>query len=891
MSLAIVVGIGAGLGAIAFIEMIRFFEGIFFGSGAQVLGFLGQAYVIALPMLGGLLVGPLVHFIAPEAKGHGVPQVLTAVAIRGGRIRPVVVLGKALGSAITIGAGGSVGREGPIVQIGSAIGSTIGQALKLNERRVINLVASGAAAGIAATFNAPIAGVMFALEVILGEFGIQTFSTIVISAVTASVVSRAVLGDSPAFAMPAYTLRSPWELALYTGLGIAAAGAALAFVKALHWFEDTFDRWQFPDYLKPAVGGLALGVLGFAIPQVFGTGFSTIESALNSQLGWGLLLVLVFGKILATSLTLGSGSSGGVFAPALFIGAVLGGAYGQLAHLAFPGIVAASGAYAMVGMAAVFAGAARAPITAIIILFEMTQDYHIILPLMFATVVSTVLAQVLEPESIYTFKLKRRGIDVWAKKDANLMRGILVREAMTPITEFPTVVPETSLSEVARLFQETGHHGLLVLDAQHELYGVVTLADLERALTAGGAATVADICTTDVLTAFPDETLDDALRHFGALDVGRIPVVDRRHRRRVLGVLRRSDILQAYSHALVDKSKADYHIERLRLESRIGATLVEIALRGGDAAVGKPLRNLGLPPDCVIVAIHRGSQVVVPRGDSVLLPNDRLTVLTGADSVDDLSRALRAGMAAHADVQSSGSEVSAADTVEVLDQITVSEVMETDPVALHESDSLAAAADLLARTHHHGVPVVDAAGGLAGILTIQDVERAQAEHGGPSRRVGEVCTRDLLVAYADESIGTALRRISSRGVGRLPVVARDDPRRLLGMLRRADLVRAYDIALTRRAALAQRGTQAGLSVSTGALSVEDITIQAGAACDGRRVREVAWPREAVIASLRRGGEVLIPHGDTLLQAGDVLVVVAGGEARAAVLRLCTVTLT
>ncbi len=255
MTLAIVVGGGAGLGTIVFVEMIKFFSGVFFGGGAHILGFLGGAYVIVLPALGGLLVGPLVHFVAPEAKGHGVPEVLTAIAIRGGRIRPVVVLAKALGSAITIGAGGSVGREGPIVQIGSALGSTIGQALKLNERRVINLVASGAAAGIAATFNAPIAGVMFALEVILGEFGIQTFSTIVISAVTASVVSRIALGDTPAFTVPAYALKSPWELPLYLGLGVASAVGALAFVKVLHLFEDTFDHWKFPPYLKPAVGG------------------------------------------------------------------------------------------------------------------------------------------------------------------------------------------------------------------------------------------------------------------------------------------------------------------------------------------------------------------------------------------------------------------------------------------------------------------------------------------------------------------------------------------------------------------------------------------------------------------------------------------------------------
>jgi CIC family chloride channel protein len=656
MTFAIVVGIGTGLGTIAFIWMIAYFTKLFFVDGARVFGFLGRAYVIVIPAIGGLIVGPLVSFVAPEAKGHGVPEVLTAIVIRGGRIRPIVVLAKALGSAVTIGSGGSVGREGPIVQIGSALGSTIGQVFKLSERRVVNLVAAGAAAGIAATFNAPIAGVMFAVEVILGELGIQMLSTIVVAAVTASVVSRAALGDFPAFSVPAYTLKSPWELPLYLGLGVASALGSLAFVRALYFCEDTFDDWKFPPYLKPAVGGLALGLIGFWLPQVFGTGFRTIEDAVNGNIALPLLIVLIFAKILATSLSLGSGSSGGVFAPALFIGAVLGGAYGDIAHLAFPGIVAASGAYAMVGMAALFAGAARAPITAILILFEMTQDYRIILPLMFATIVSMVLAQRLEPESIYTLKLKRRGIDARARKDANLMRGILVEEAMTPIGQTLTVTPETPLPELARLLQETGHHGLLVLDQQGELYGVVTLVDLERALTRdSSAATVGDICTTQLLTAYPDETLDDALRHFGALDVGRIPVVDRQSPRHVLGVLRRGDIVHAYSHALVDKHQRDHHIERLRLESAIGTTLVHVDLISGDSAVGKCLKEIKLPPDSVVVSIYRGRRVVVPRGGTELLSGDRVTVLAATDTAERVRRTLLEGSVEPSPADSDGS--------------------------------------------------------------------------------------------------------------------------------------------------------------------------------------------------------------------------------------------
>jgi len=540
----------------------------------------------------------------------------------------------------------------------------------------------------------------------------------------------------------------------------------------------------------------------------------------------------------------------------------------------------------MVGMAAVFAGAARAPITAIIILFEMTQDYRIILPLMFATVISTVLSQWFEPESIYTFKLKRRGIDVRARKDANLMREISVKEAMTPISDFPTVSPTTSLSELARLFQETGHHGILVLTAKRELHGVVTLTDLERALTLGEATTVADICTTEVLTAFPDETLDDALRHFGALDVGRIPVVDQQNPRRVLGVLRRGDIVQAYSHARVDKSKAEHHIERLRMESRIGATLVQVDVRPGDAAAGKRLRELGLPSNCVIASIHRGGRVVVPRGDVQLLAGDRLTVLADADTVDRLSEVLRTGATAQEGSSEKRGDPSE-DTIEVLEQLMVKEVMDTNTVALQESDALATAADIFARTRHHGLVVVNDAGELIGILTIQDLERAQAGAAETPRSVGAVCTRDLLVTTPEESIGAALRRMSTRNVGRLPVVDPQNPRRLLGVLRRTDLVRAYDMALTRRAVLHHRAQQARLAASAGDLNVEQITIQPGAICDGQCLKEVAWPRDAVIASVRRGGQMLIPHGDTRLQAGDVIVAVAEATARQAVRDLCT----
>lgn len=263
---------------------------------------------------------------------------------------------------------------------------------------------------------------------------------------------------------------------------------------------------------------------------------------------------------------------------------------------------------------------------------------------MFATVVSTVIAQRIEPESIYTLKLKQRGIDVRARRDVNLMRAILVEEAMTPASELRTVKPTTPLSELARMFQETSHHGFAVLDEHGELYGIVALSDLEHTLGAGRTkATVGDISTTNVLTAFPDEMLDDALGHFGSLDVGRMPVVDRANPRRLVGMLRRGDIVHAYSHALLDKQGREHYVERLRLEAATGAELVELDLNYGDAAIGKRLKEIALPPDSVIVSVQRGGRVVVPRGNTQLLPGDRVIALTNPGNEASVRRTLTEG--------------------------------------------------------------------------------------------------------------------------------------------------------------------------------------------------------------------------------------------------------
>jgi CIC family chloride channel protein len=407
--LAVVVGILTGYGSVGFVMVLHILADFARGTISEVLAIFGPAQLVLLPALGGLMVGPLINRFAKEAKGHGVPEVMTALATRGGLIRLRVVVVKVIASSLTIGFGGTAGREGPMVQIGSALGSAIGKWARLTTKNIRTLVACGAAGGVAATFNAPIAGAIFAMEVLMGR--IQTdFLLVLLTSLSSSIIARHYLGNAPAVLSPSYYLVSPGELPLYFLMGIIIGVAAVYYVKLLYASEDLFGDWNFPEYLKPAVGGLLVGLILRFFPEVYGSGFPAIESALWTRYTWGFLLCLFAAEMLANCATLGSGGSGGVFAPSLYMGAMLGGAFGAIVHSVFPDWTATSGAYAMVGMAAFFAAAAKAPTTSILILFEMTGDYHIMLPLMAATVGSVYLSHRLMPHSIYILKLNRGGI-------------------------------------------------------------------------------------------------------------------------------------------------------------------------------------------------------------------------------------------------------------------------------------------------------------------------------------------------------------------------------------------------------------------------------------------------------------------------------------------------
>ncbi|MGE4293750.1 MAG: chloride channel protein [Desulfovibrio sp.] len=553
--LAILIGGLAGYGALLFRYVLQSSQWLFYQHGADALTWLGTVswwLKIALPAGGGLVVGLIVHFFAREAKGHGVPEVMEAIVLRNGMIRKRVALAKIVASAITIGSGGSVGREGPMVQIGSSIGSSVGQLFKVPSMDMRTMVGCGAAAGIAATFNAPIAGVLFALEIIVGDFGLMSFSPVVLSSVTATTISRYYLGDLPAFVIPDYAIASLWEFAFYPVLGVLTALAALLFIRTLYAFEDGFEALRVPGWIKPALGGALLGVVVIFFPETFGVGYGAMNLSLTNQMaGWWLLL-LVFVKILATSLVLGSGGSGGIFAPSLFMGAMLGGAFGCGVNALFPGLAAQPGAYALVGMGAMVAGTTYAPITAILILFELTNSYSIILPLMITCILATFINSSARRGSIYTTKLLRRGIDIMAGRAGNVLQSLLVSEVMDEQNH--TILESASLEQIIWTFKTENAPYLHMVDGGGRLAGIISFRDLRSVLNEPALFNLIiakDLATCHPEVVTPSDTLQVAFQRLSAKGISQLPVVDSETGRRPIGTLKESAVTAAYNQAML----------------------------------------------------------------------------------------------------------------------------------------------------------------------------------------------------------------------------------------------------------------------------------------------------------------------------------------------------
>ena len=649
---ALIVGIGSGFGAVLFRKLIDLVEDFSFEYIPTLLNNIEPYHIILLPAVGGLIVGPLIYFFAREAKGHGVPEVMEAVSLHGGRIRPQVALVKSLASSICIGTGGSVGREGPIAQIGSALGSTIGQLLKLPVERIRSLVACGAAGGIAATFNAPIAGSMFALEVILGKFHVVSFGAVVISAVSADVVAQIFEGNTRAFIIPDYSFSNPKELILYSILGIIAAIFAFSFTKLLYFSEDLWDKFNIPEYVKPVIGGLLLGAVGFftykldGFPRIFSVGYDSITQALNGQLIFNITIVLLLLKFLSTSLTLGSGGSGGIFAPSLFMGAMLGSSFGSFCKTIFPNLTSSHGAYALVGMSAFFSGAAQAPITSILIMFEMTRNYRIILPLMFATVLSTFVSRIISKESIYTLKLSRRGIHLEQGQDIDIMKGILVEEIM--IRNTPTVKMDMPLPELSKLFIVTHKHGYPVVNNNNKLTGMVTISDLDKEQLNENFddLKVADIATTSKLIyLLSTDSMAKAIDTISRYHLSHLPVIDSNDTKHLKGLIHISDIVEAYNHAISKKAQLQLKSEALRLGKLDNVSILDFTIPENSNAVNRRISEINLPSHCLILSLRRGKKVHIPDGFTQLKAFDQLTII----SDDEFSKEVEQILSNHSD--------------------------------------------------------------------------------------------------------------------------------------------------------------------------------------------------------------------------------------------------
>ncbi|MFQ6083580.1 MAG: chloride channel protein [Candidatus Aminicenantia bacterium] len=645
--LAILIGILGGFASVAFKILLRFFQSQFWGNPTSLLAAVqGKTWflIILIPGIGGLLVGVLIHLGAREAKGHGVPEVMEAALLKGGIIRKRVSIVKALASSLCIGSGGSVGREGPIVQISSSLASTIGQIFKIKEKGLRTLVASGVAAGIAGTFNAPIAGAMFAVEIVLGEFGVASFSPIVIASVIATLTSHYFVGDFAAFKVPKYTLISVWEIGPYILLGIISGLVAIFFIKLLYLSEEKWDKLKFPEYLKPAFGGIIIGLIGLKLPHIFGVGYESINLPLHNQIGLFLAFILIFAKLISTSLTLGSGGSGGVFAPSLFMGAMTGNFIGQIFHNYFPSVISPPGAYSLVGMGAVVAAATHAPITAIIIIFELTNDYKIILPLMLSCIISSFITISLKEESIYTLKLKHKGIILKEGREVNILRSILVKDILSH--DYTTFLNTQHIGQIIDQAIVGRHSIFHIINQNNELCGIITLNQLKSGIyqkeLIDSLVIAEDIAVPEIELDYNDN-LEKAMEIFGQQDIDETPVIKEG---KFVGVVKRKDVIETYNNEILKREATQGLINKLKFTHdaksvNIGKDYLIKEIEALPRLWDKSLKELDLKAKhgIEIILIKRKyppQTITLPSGEQVIKKGDTLILAGHTKNIEKL---------------------------------------------------------------------------------------------------------------------------------------------------------------------------------------------------------------------------------------------------------------
>lgn len=545
-ALIILTGLVAGLGSLAFYTATHAAVRV----GRQLAG--GQpVLIVAVAVAGGLLVG-LLGAAGPKSRLQGVPRVIYGAALGRALVGPWETLWTFIWSTITIGTGGSAGREGPVVVIGAGLAGLLGRLARLSGREMRTLLAAGVAAGVAVAFNAPVAASLFALEIILGDFAAGTFSLVVLAAVAATVLTYGVLGSQPVLQVPSYTFQHWAELFLYAGLGLAAGLMGRLYIAAIRGTGRIFQRLPGPAWIRPAAGGLLFGLAGVALPLTLGGDYTPITVAAQGGLAWHALLGLALAKLATTAITLGSGGAGGAFAPGFVIGAFLGGGYGTLMHQLFPAITGAAGGYALVGLGAMLASFTLAPITAILLLFEITRDYAIILPAMVACATAYGVSRTMSPYSMDTLILHEAGIEWRSGHQLSLLQQVTARQVMTRAVH--TVRADQTVADLIALMQRYRHTGFPVLDAQGRLVGMVTLDDVrETPLEGRLQRPIAEVMSSSLIVSYPDESLDQVLRTMAGQNVGRVAVVDRQDPGRLLGIITKGDILRAYNERAAEE--------------------------------------------------------------------------------------------------------------------------------------------------------------------------------------------------------------------------------------------------------------------------------------------------------------------------------------------------
>jgi len=653
---AALLGVIGGYGAILFRWLVQFFQGFAIGRGEHVVELLAAQpwwRTALMPVVGALIVGPLVHFGAREAKGHGVPEVIGAVVFKNGLIRPVVAAVKILASAVTIAFGGSVGREGPIIQIGAAMSSAVGQWLRFSPQRLRTMIGCGAAAGIAATFNAPIAGAIFALEIILRDFAIVTFSPIIVASVVATAVSRHYLGDSPAFPVPGFSIGGWVELPAYVVLGVLVGLVSIVYVKSLYKTEDWFEKLRFPEPFKPVLGAVPLGLLLVFFPQVWGIGYESMVQALNGEMVWTYMLVLVVVKLVAVDLTLGSGFSGGIFAPALFLGGMLGGAFGGAIH---PWIPNDPGGFVMVGMAAMVAASTRGPITAILILFEMTGEYAIILPLMLACIVATLVSQGMLKESIFTLKFALEGRSLDYGRESAILKSWHVQDVMEKNP--PTICESDTLDRILELFLTGKEYAYYVVNAEGGLVGRISIHDIKDLLNEEALGTIviaADIAHPVAHTCYRADNLEEVLLLLTRTDEADLPVLHRPGLPALVGVLHRKALFDVYNREVLNRDVVGVKVLHRDTGMHDSIELPELyrvqLFTPPVSFVGKTLRELELRRrwNMTVLAMKRkgwsgASYNELPDPDRRIEPVDRLLVVGHVDDFERMLVEAKAGL-------------------------------------------------------------------------------------------------------------------------------------------------------------------------------------------------------------------------------------------------------